>query len=511
MREFLAWTLGEILQLAEALGMTEFLKPLQDMAAGGPNASNRMRQWLADQGIQTDQEVPLELLVALAERRNEEVRRDVETIAAVHPEQDLKLDEFIQRARDAARQEMHSPISFRPGPGSPIEITYPDKTSEILDLAQQLIRIPSVTACPEERLDDVRRLGTFIYDYLRLHGLGVRYYDHDKYPALLAGLPDQMRAPFMLCGHFDVVEPDPDDSQFTPFVAGDYLFGRGAADMKTVVATYLVWLKDSLKAGPPYPPVNLLLVGNEENGEMEPMGSPHMLHLLAEEDGYAPAILVAGERTGEKGDELFGEICPQNRGVMRMDILAYGTRGHSGVASASADLTDRLLSARAVLTDILRRRLTLSSPDGWQSQVRFPFIQVGTPGIYNVTPSQAVLGVEIRPIPQDDIATLSTEMEDFCKSQGLELRIGVKENGIACDMDNPYLKALMRAVEQVSGEPPRLGRKLPGTSARFAPNGQGVVWGQAGIGPHSKDERHFIPSIQPYYDILTRLGQNLLQ
>ena len=29
-----------------------------------------------------------------------------------------------------------------------IEISYPNKTAEILDLAQQLIRIPSVTACP---------------------------------------------------------------------------------------------------------------------------------------------------------------------------------------------------------------------------------------------------------------------------------------------------------------------------------------------------------------------------
>ena len=28
-----------------------------------------------------------------------------------------------------------------------------------------------------------------------------------------------------------------------------------------------------------------------------------------------------------------------------------------------------------------------------------------------------------------------------------------------------------------------VGRKLPGTSARFAPGGQGVVWGQTGIGP----------------------------
>ncbi len=58
------------------------------------------------------------------------------------------------------------------------------------------------------------------------------------------------------------------------------LWGRGAADMKTVVATYLVWMKKTLRDGPPYPPINLLLVGNEENGEVEAMGTPHLLRLL---------------------------------------------------------------------------------------------------------------------------------------------------------------------------------------------------------------------------------------
>ena len=44
-----------------------------------------------------------------------------------------------------------------------------------------------------------------------------------------------------------MVEPEPDDSQFSPRIEGDYLWGRGAADMKTVVATNLVWMKDMLE------------------------------------------------------------------------------------------------------------------------------------------------------------------------------------------------------------------------------------------------------------------------
>ncbi len=300
-------------------------------------------------------------------------------------------------------------------------MNFPDKTREILDLSAQLIRIPSVTACPDERLPEVRRAGVFIFDYLREHGLATRHFNNCMYPAVLAGFPDQIAAPVMLAGHFDVVVPDPDDSQFEPRVEGDYLLGRGAADMKTVVATYMVWMKDMLHQGPPYPPVNLLLVGNEENGEAEPMGTPHVLKLLHEEEKdakgqpYAPALFIAGERTGEKGSELWGEICTQNRGVMRFDVIAHGMRGHSGVSAPQADLTERMFTTRTGIQDILGRRLTLKSADGWQTQARFPFVQVGTAGVYNITADHGHLGVEIRPIPQDDLQGLSDELAIYCR------------------------------------------------------------------------------------------------
>jgi succinyl-diaminopimelate desuccinylase len=512
MRDFLRWTLAEIRPLAEALDMWEDLHPLIEMAAGAPNTSERLQRRLRQEfGIL--EEVPLDVLHQLAEEREEQVRQDIEDLCASYnalgPESS-KISELLQHGREEARQDPQTPIRFRPRPERVLEIVHPDKTSEILDLAQGLIRIPSVTACPQERLDEVRRAGAFIEDYLRIQGIGVRYYDGHLYPALLAGFPGQMQAPAMLSGHFDVVAPEPDDSQFAPRIEGDYLWGRGSADMKTVVATYLVWMKDTLRLGPPFPPVNLLLVGNEENGETQPMGTPHVLRLLAEEDGYSPELFIAGERTGERGNELWGEICIQNRGVMRFELIARGQRAHSGTgASNHADLADRLIEARAGLASLLGENLKLHNPDGWQSQARFPFIQVGEPGVYNVTPDRGVIGVEVRPIPQDDLAKLHQALQAFAAERNLEIQVSVMENGIACDPENSYLKSLIAAVRQASAQEPIIGRKLPGTSARFAPKGQGVVWGQAGIAPHGNGERHYIPSILPYYQALQAYADNL--
>jgi len=245
------------------------------------------------------------------------------------------------------------------------------------------------------------------------------------------------------------------------------------------------------------------------------MGTPHVLKLLqgqekdAQGQPYAPSLFIAGERTGEKGSELWGEICTQNRGVMRFDVIAHGMRGHSGVSAPQADLTERMFTARTGIQDILGRQLTLKSADGWQTQARFPFIQVGTAGVYNITADHGHLGVEIRPIPQDDLQGLADELAVFCRENQLDFNVSVMENGIICNPDNPYLQALIQGVRKASNQEPAIGRKLPGTSARFAPGGQGVVWGQTGIGPHAANERHYIPSILPYYQALSAFASEL--
>jgi succinyl-diaminopimelate desuccinylase len=527
--------------LAEALNLWNDLNPLVEVSEGAPNTAETMRARLHASGeVGENDEVPMNVLKELHFEREAQVKSDVERIASEHgllAGESSKIAEFIQRARDAARQSPQTPIRFRARAQAAIEISYPDKTSEILDLAQQLIRIPSVTASPDERLDEVHRAASLIDDYLRNAGLAVKFFD-GKYPAVYVRFPSPLtpvslakaegkgvrggEGEILLTGHFDVVEPDPDDSQFIPRIEGDYLWGRGAADMKTVVATYMVWMKDRMKSGASCPNIALMLVGNEENGEAEAWGTPFVLKELSKGDPfemangaesntegspYSPALFIAGERTGEKGAERFGEICVENRGVMRFDVIGRGTKGHSGIAG-TGDLSEKLITARSALNEIFAKNLTLNSSDGWQSQARFPFINVGIPGVYNITAGEGILGVEIRPIPQDDTVKLKEEVQAYCEANGLELRMNVMENGVACDVHNPALKALIEAVKQASGgEEPRIGRKLPGTSARFAPGGQAVVWGQTGIGPHANVERHYIPSIEPYYRSLNELAK----
>lgn len=510
MRSFLGWTLEQVRPLAQALGRAEQLEPLVAMYDGAPNAAEQIRARVREE-IGDGVVVPPEVLKMLAEEREQEVRHAVQKITVAVDKMNgegFKLRELLQAARaDARSQPATVRIDFHGNGVAAVDRSYPDTTSEVVGLAKELIGIPSVTNCPEERLEEVARAAHFIRDYLCAAGVEVRTFDEGRYPALLAHFPGQLKAPVMLSGHFDVVEPRPDDSQFEPRVEGDYLWGRGSADMKTVVATYMVWMKDQMKADGPKPAINLLLVGNEENGEGEPMGTPHVLEALQTELNYIPSLMIAGERTGEQGDELFGKVCAENRGVVRLKLVATGKAGHTGVAAPQADIADQLVEARNALPALLADCLTLEAEDGFRSSYRFPFLLVGERGVYNITATRGELGLEVRPIPQDDVDGLIAAVEAYADAAGLALEVDVHDAGIACDPENVHLKNLLAAVEEASGAPAPVGKKLPATSARFAPQGNGVVWGETGIGPHADDERHYIPSIQGYYDALNALAK----
>jgi succinyl-diaminopimelate desuccinylase len=517
-REFLAATVQDLAPMAEALGYTALLEPIAEMAQGAPNIASQTRAWFrseigdapaAPSGCPV---VPRELMASWLEGRRallrDELAAGLADLSSLGDEA-AKLAERVARFRERARPLTREVAGEVRSAAGRVEASA-DPVTECLALSQALCRIPSVTNCARERLDEVWRCARFMAGTLRDAGAMVRLFEGGKYPSILAGFPGALLAPVTVGGHFDVVEPDPNDSQFEPRIDGDYLWARGAADMKTVVATDMVWMRRALKAGPPYPPINLLFVGNEENGEGEAYGTPQVLQDLLQEHGWAPEFMTLGERTGEKGDELYGEVCVANRGVVRARIVARGEREHTGMGGASRDMSERLIDARQELSQLLKERLTLEAADGWVSAVRFPFLTCGEDGVYNITPAEGVLGLEIRPIPEDDAPGLLGALRTFCGERGLDLIADVHEGGVACPPENPHLVKLLSAARKVSGSEPRVGKKLAGTSARFAPGGNAVVWGQSGVGPHSRHERHFIPSIGPYYAVLDEFARQLV-
>lgn len=517
-REWLGRVLDELDPLARAMDYARYLEPLREMAGGGPNPASRMRAWFsrrlagAPKTSSGATVVPGGLLKEWLEDRTREVAADVRAIMDHRSrlaDEAAKLDELLDPFAKAGRDNPLLPVRIQTGESAAAAVLSGGPVEEVLSLASTLIRFPSVTCGGQERPEDIARCGRYVAGFLREAGCEVLFYDRERYPAVLAAFPGGLSAPVTLSGHYDVVGPDPNETQFEPRIEGDYLWGRGAADMKTVAASYLVWMRRAIKAGPPYPPVNLLLVGNEENGETEPFGTPHVLADRNRCASWSPEFMIVGERTGEKGDELCGEICAENRGVVRLRIVARGEAKHSGFASLPQDIMARLIRARDVVADLLPAHLSLKTDSSWKSSAWFPFINVGVSGLYNITPDKGLLGLEVRPIPQDDVPGLLEALRTALADLDLEIEPEVVEGGIVCPSGNPWLNRLIAAVGAVSGRPAGIGRKLAGTSARFAPGGNAAIWGQSGIGPHARNERHYIPSIAPYLEILDAFAEKL--
>ncbi len=518
-REYLDQLLSEVEPLAEGLEVSVQLEPLREMAGGGSNPAGQIRRWVREALGGGDGNsgsgftvVPKSLFAEWFDRRRIQVAQEIKEIAARPEDYGAdwpKLAPIVLGLERMGAERPAMPVRLGRVHGSLKFAGVDNRAQEVIRLATDLVRIPSVTNCPDERVDQVFSCAGFIANHLSSGGLDVRLFDRGRYPAVLAGFFGESAAEVTLCGHFDVVRPEPDDSQFEPRIQGDFLWGRGSADMKTVVATYLVWMCERVAAGAPYPPFNLLLVGNEENGEGEPFGTPHVLDTLRRESGWGPQFMVVGERTGEQGDELYGSVCTENRGILRMHIRARGVSGHTGTSGSPADLLDSLVEVRTGLLSAFERHLTLSSNDGWETTARFPFLNVGEPEVYNITAAEGVLGIEVRPIPEDDLDSFVAEAGILCEELGLEAVVELQEAGVCCPSDNPQLAQLLEAVEEVSGSSAVVGKKKPGSSARFAPGGNQVVWGQSGIGPHSREERHFLPSIEPYMRVLDEFARRV--
>ncbi len=199
------------------------------------------------------------------------------------------------------------------------------RTTEVLDLAQKLIRIPGVSI-PEAQLDMPRINETLevAREFAERSGLSVIEMPADEehpFPFLVVSFKEEGktavgRSKVALVGHVDVVGAQ-NSAQFEPQIEGDMLVGRGSADMKTVVATQLVWMAEQQRRPGAKPPVAVMISCTEENGSTRPNGAQHAITFLRDQFGTEFELAIVGERTGEMesmGTPQVGPICDANRG-----------------------------------------------------------------------------------------------------------------------------------------------------------------------------------------------------
>lgn len=213
---------------------------------------------------------------------------------------------------------------------------------ETLKLAKDLIAQPSVTpddhGCQPLLMSRLTALGFSIETF--------RFGETDNFYAVYG------RQGPLVCfaGHTDVV-PTGDESRwtsppFTPVERDGYLYGRGAADMKSSIAAFVTACERLLAQQPELPLRLALLITSDEEGDGHD-GTKRVVEVLKERGEHIDYCIV-GEPTAV--DTLGDMIKNGRRGSLSGTLQVHGRQGHIAYPHLAANPVHLAVAALAELT-----------------------------------------------------------------------------------------------------------------------------------------------------------------
>ena len=205
-------------------------------------------------------------------------------------------------------------------PAPPVTSQLTPAAGAALDLARTLIARPSVTPADEGCLDLIaQRLGAngFVAERFDRNGVSNLWLRHGT-----------QRPTFVFAGHTDVVPPGPagtwSTDPFTPVEREGYLYGRGAADMKSSIAAFATAAQEYVARHPGHPgSIALLLTSDEEGPALD--GTVAVVEALGRR-GEAIDYCLVGEPTCV--ERLGDTIKNGRRGSLSGRLVVKGIQGH---------------------------------------------------------------------------------------------------------------------------------------------------------------------------------------
>lgn len=308
-------------------------------------------------------------------------------------------------------------------------------------------------------------------------------------------------------GHTDVVPPgNESDWSHPPFAAviqDGWLYGRGATDMKSGVAAFVVAAIGLVRETPPEDGALLITVtGDEEADALH--GTTAILDWMADND-EAMSVCLVGEPTCP---DIMGEAMKiGRRGSMATWITATGVQGHS----AYPDRARNPVPALARLIDRLSSHpLDEGSAHFDPSTLAAVTFDTGNPAT-NVIPASCIATVNIRfndhHSSGDLIAWIDAEAAKIETDTGIAFSTETKVSGESfLTPPGPLSDLVANAVEAETGRRPDLSTSGGTSDARFVKAHCPVVeFGLIGRTMHQVDERVHVDHIRQLSAIYRRI------
>lgn len=309
-------------------------------------------------------------------------------------------------------------------------------------------------------------------------------------------------------GHTDVVPAGPleawSSDPFTPTLRDGFLYGRGAADMKSSLAAFVVAIERFVGAHPEHPGSIALLLTSDEEGPATD-GTVRVVERL-KADGARLDYCVVGEpsSTARLGDTIKNG----RRGTLSGTLRVRGVQGH--VAYPHLARNPIHLAAPAIAELAFQHwddGNEYFPPTTWQTSN----IHAGT-GAGNVIPGVLELAFNFRYATSSTPESLQERFEAVLQRHGLDYELAWTGAGA------PYLtprgelvRVVAEAIGEVCGIAPEISCSGGTSDGRFIAEvcAEIVELGPVNATIHKLDERVAVAELEPlsalYRGILERL------
>ena len=337
--------------------------------------------------------------------------------------------------------------------------------SETLSLLRDLIQRPSVT--PQDH-----GCQTLIAERLGAMGFKTEHLRFEDVDNLWARIGNE--GPLLVfAGHTDVV-PTGEESQWSapPFSAtidGDYMIGRGAADMKSGVAAMVTAMERFIASGQHHQGSLAILLTSDEEG-VAINGTSKVIDTLVARDEHIDYCIL-GEPSSTNA---FGDIIRNGRrGSLGAKLTINGTQGHVAYPHLADNPVHRAAPFISELVAIEWDRGDAHFPP---TTLQVSNIHAGT-GATNVIPGESIVDFNVRYSPATSREKIQNTVTELCEKHALDCNIRWHDSA------HPFIttpgnltEALQAAIKQKTGKPATLDTGGGTSDGRFiAPTGAQVV------------------------------------
>lgn len=313
----------------------------------------------------------------------------------------------------------------------------------------------------------------------------------------------------VFAGHTDVVPTGPleqwQSDPFIPTVRNERLYGRGAADMKTSLAGFVVAVEEFVAAHPDHQgSIGFLLTSDEEGPSVD--GTVQVCRRL-QERGEQLDYCVVGEPTSV--DRLGDTVKNGRRGSLSAHLVVRGVQGH--IAYPHLARNPIHLAAPAI-AELVATHWDAGNeffpPTAWQMSN----IHAGT-GANNVIPGALAIDFNFRFSTESTVDGLKQRVIDVLERHSLEYEIDWALSG------QPFLTgrgslsaALCGAIADETGLTAELSTTGGTSDGRFIAQmcPQVIEFGPPNASIHKIDEHIELRYIDPLKNIYRRVLERLL-